>query len=341
MPQNRFRPARETVRTAAANRTPRSLQVPLEDADYGMLLLFRDYQYRSPGTTRNFASLEESNVSDTIFLPLPENIQDTFNVRVQRFDQGGMNAVISGILSDAASKGGLQLSTFQNAVQRSIESLLPKAATDGEEFYKAIKGAFESFTTGGGDASALNRFSSDAAFALRRALPGDIGRSVDAGTGTFVNPKAALSFEGVEMKSHSFNWTVAPKTSDESVNLKEVIKTINKNILPQYVRGELTQSAMFRYPSMVDIFFVGLDGNFYYFFKTAMVQTFNVNYTPNGVSVLRGGRPAAVQMQMNVIESDIHTAEDYGAESFELPTIRQFAELSGPAGEAERRGLSR
>lgn len=319
MPQSKFRPARETVRTAAANRTPKNLQVPVEDSNYGMLLLFRDYQYRIPGTSENgrFASLDQSNVSDTIFLPLPENIQDSFTVRVQSFEQGGFQSILSGVLSDASSSGGMQLSTFQNAGIEAVRDALPSALTDGGEFYKMMAENLKSlFTAGDANLSSLDDFSSDAAFLIRRSIGGNLGRSIDAGTGTVINPKAALSFEGVQMKTHSFNWTISPKSPDESVNLKEVIKTINKNILPQYVQGEVTQSVMFRYPSMVDIFFVGLDGNYYYFFKTAMVQTFNVNYTPNGVSVLKGGRPAAVQMSMNLIESEIHTAEDYGAESF-------------------------
>jgi hypothetical protein len=34
--------------------------------------------------------------------------------------------------------------------------------------------------------------------------------------------------------------------------------------------------------------------------------------------VLRSGRPAAVQLQMNVIESDIHTSEDYDGGGFSI-----------------------
>jgi hypothetical protein len=250
-----------------------------------------------------------------------------------------MGAILSGVMADASSSGGLRFSTFQDAALAAVKSALPSAATDGAEFQSLLADAFSSLTSGGGDLSSIDKFSSDAAFLLRKALPGNVGRSVDAGTGTFINPKATLSFEGVEMKTHSFNWTVAPKSPTESDNLRNVIRTINKNILPQYVEGEVAQRAMFRYPSMVDVFFVGIDDNYYYKFKTAMVQTFNVNYTPNGVSVLKGGRPAAVQMQMNIIESDIHTSEDYGGESFRFDRIEDSA-LSGPARAAEirRRG---
>jgi hypothetical protein len=43
-----------------------------------------------------------------------------------------------------------------------------------------------------------------------------------------------------------------------------------------------------------------------------MVQQFNIDFTPHGIALLRGGKPAMVNMNMNVIEADIHTSEDYG-----------------------------
>jgi hypothetical protein len=103
-----------------------------------------------------------------------------------------------------------------------------------------------------------------------------------------------------------------PRTEQESENLRQIANTIKRNMLPSYVNTSIVQRTMFKYPSMVDVFFVGIDPNHYYYFKTCMVQTFTVNYTPNGNAVLREGRPAAVQMQMNIMETDIHTAEDYG-----------------------------
>ena len=328
MPQN-FRPARNDIVTAR-NSVSKNLQVPIEDGDYGMLLMFRDYQYRAPGSVRGFAQPDTSNVSDTIFLPLPENIADNFTVRVQRFDQGAMGEAISSVLSDV-SNTNLSFGDIQSAAIGAVKNLLPGDFTDGAEFQKMLTSAVTNMLGGTSDAN-MNRFSSDAAFALRRAIgtvSPNTGSAIDAGVGTMINPKAALSFGGVEMKTHSFNWTVAPKSQGESENLRSVISTINKNILPQYVESGVVQRSMLRYPSMVDIFFVGLDSRYYHFFKTAMVNSFNVNYTPNGISVLKGGKPAAVQMQMNITESDIHTAEDYGADSFRFDRISETAPTTG------------
>ena len=46
-----------------------------------------------------------------------------------------------------------------------------------------------------------------------------------------------------------------------------------------------------------------------------MVQSFSTNFTPNGLAMLRGGKPASVTMNIGLIESDIHTSEDYGGSS--------------------------
>jgi hypothetical protein len=46
-----------------------------------------------------------------------------------------------------------------------------------------------------------------------------------------------------------------------------------------------------------------------------MVQQFQNNYTPNGLAVVTGGKPAMVSMNMTLMEMDIHTSEDYGGVS--------------------------
>jgi hypothetical protein len=42
-----------------------------------------------------------------------------------------------------------------------------------------------------------------------------------------------------------------------------------------------------------------------------MINNFDINYAPQGLAVLRGGKPAVVTMAMSLTEMDIHTAEDY------------------------------
>jgi hypothetical protein len=310
----RFKPIREEIIGAARTKVPANLSFPIEDNDYGMLLMFREYQYRT-SSERGFSQINSagSNVTDTIFLPLPSNISDTFNVRIERFEQGTTGDIVSSLISDI------------NVDDLSIGSITCAVTAGALRNIPNIRGSNLEEITG--------NLSKDLGFLARKgidqAFPNQ-GRNIDAGTGTLVNPKAALSFEGVEMKTHSFDWTLSPKSPRESVNLQLISDTIKRNMLPSYVNTSVIQRAMFKYPAMVDIFFVGIDPGYYFHFKTAMIQTFSVNFTPSGNAVLRGGRPAAVQMHLNLIESDIHTSEDYGGSSIDVSTDAQDPRRIGP-----------
>lgn len=311
--RQRFRPAKEEILARAQSVTRnRNLSVGTVDADYGMLLMFREYKYQR-SSERGFSQFgDTSNVTDTIFLPLPANIVDNFQVRVQRFDQGVTGDVVSSLLSEI-DVNQLGIGNLSGAIVKGAMKNLP-----------GLQG-----NTLGEIASNLDK---DLAFLVRRgvdaAFPNQ-GRNIDAGTGTFVNPKAALSFEGVEMKTHNFDWTIAPKSREESDNLRLIVESIKRNMLPSYINTSVVQRAMFRYPAMLDIFFVGLDPNHYFYFKTCMVQGLSTNLTPNGMAVLRDGRPAVVQINLQVIESDIHTSEDYGGSSENIPS-QPVTPVSGP-----------
>jgi hypothetical protein len=327
MSSRNFTPIRNQLRRASKLAKPENLQFPIEDNNHGVLLVFKDYEY-VPFDRRNFnfPTPENARTGDTIFLPLPATIQDANTLRISRFEQG-LTSILSGVFSDVSKTGGLNLSNFQEAAMAAVKEALPTAMSSGTELANVATDIAKNLMGRGEDGSvSLDRFSSELAFAARRYLPGDIGRAVDAGTGTYINPKAALSFEGVEMKRHSLEWTLSPKSPAESVIMQNIIRTIKKKILPSYVSGEISSRVLFRYPSLVDIFFVGLDQDYYFHYKSSMVDSFSVDYTPEGMSVLKGGRPAATRLQLQFTETDIHTAEDYGAESF---TFNQDLEITG------------
>ena len=305
MPRNSNLPPGRTIEFKRES-APLNLKFPLEDGNFGMLLIFKDYKFRSPGTNRLLENTSSSveDATDTIFLPLPTNISDSFNLKVQNFEQGATGAIMADIFSKASDNNNL--SNLREAATSAVKKAAPSALTDGTEAAKIIANSL-----GKGGKEAINKFSAETSFLLRKMIPDSLGNSIDTGSGTFVNPKAALSFEGVEMKNHSFEWTLSPKTPQESEILRQIIKTVNKNILPEYFKGAVSQRSMLKYPSTVNVYFIGIDPNFYVFFKTAMINSFSSNYTPEGMAILKGGRPASVQLSMSMTESDIHTSEDY------------------------------
>jgi hypothetical protein len=135
-------------------------------------------------------------------------------------------------------------------------------------------------------------------------------KGLEVANGMATNPHLALTFDGVDLKNHSFEWTLAPRDPSESESLARISKKIKQSILPTYATG--TGRSYLKYPNAVDIFFLGTEARHLYYFKRAMVSSFTSDYAGAGSpAFLEGGAPAVVKMSMEVTEMDIHIADDY------------------------------
>lgn len=282
------------------------LQFPKDLGAHSMLLVFKSYSYKKPGerllnkvTNETFSS-QNLRGTQSILLPLPQNIQDNFSVRVNRFDQGIGGEAISAAANNLAGQSDIGAGALMSTLAAAMPSLNMGALSDMD----------------------FGSFSRDAAFLARRGidkiLP-EASRNLDAGFGSVINPKAALYFEGVEMKMHSFQWNLAPMSFEESDTLKDIGNLIKRNILPSYGNVGPVNKLLLNYPSIVDIFFLGIEQSYFVHFKSCMVQQFNIDFSPQGLAFLKGGKPALVNMSINVIETDIHTSEDYDGTSTSFP----------------------
>lgn len=278
-----------------------NLTFPSDIGGHGVLMIFKEYKY---ATTRSLLSSRSPTITvgDSILLPLPQKLQENTTVNLNRFEQGITGQAVSTAASAASASGNGSILT---AIQDAVKGILP----NGSDAYNMI-------TQDGGSGFTKN-LQENANFLLRKSLE-QVGqaRNFDAGFGSTMNPKAALAFEGVPFRQPVFDWNLAPRSAEESVRLKNILNTFRRNALPAYQGisggGELLERAMFRYPSTVDIYLLGVDPEYYLFFKTCMIQSVAVDYTPNGVSVLKGGRPAMMNLSVQFMEMDIHTSEDYG-----------------------------
>ena len=62
-----------------------------------------------------------------------------------------------------------------------------------------------------------------------------------------------------------------------------------------------------------------------------MITDFSVNYGAGGlVSIVKGGKPAGVSLSMNMMELDIHTADEFGVEPVELERPAQTDNVAAP-----------
>lgn len=289
-----------------------NLVFPEDIGPQGMFLMFRDYNFSS-SRAAGFSRLEEKSVGDTILLPIPKSLEDrtALNIQAMQMDLGG--AFMAEAASASADKTGAGIADMMNNVRTALTNQLPK----GSDIADALANIF-----GKGPAGASENLSSQIAFLLRRSLDkGGFTRSADTGLGSTINPKSAITFDGVNLKPHSFNWEFAVRSRRESDIVRSIFQTLKRNSLPEYIGitgsadNTIASRALLKYPSMVDIFLVGLDQSYYMQFKTSMIQSVDINFSPEGNVIMEGGKPGIMQLNLQLLETDIHVSEDYGGDS--------------------------
>lgn len=255
---------------------------------HGLLMIFSEYKFQPPGSrgllvSPNDSSSLQKNIKGSVLLPIPSLI-DGNNMRLSPFEFG------------------------TNIGSEEIATIVSRGS--GENIAKEMKSqydrAYNKITSGKVSAN-------DALFLLRKLEDENfITNAISQGIGTTINPKTSLTFEGMNLKDFTFEWSLAPTQETDSFMIRDIIKLIKQNILPTYGTAGFTARGMLNYPSTVDIYLLGVDTDYFMQFKTAMVGNMTVNYTPNGLSILRGGRPASIDLSISFTEMDIHTADDYG-----------------------------
>ena len=249
-------------------------------------MIFNFSSYDYGGTGTQVNQILESSIA----LPIPSNLTDTFSIRVLSTELGSLGNAVKDIVSMAGAGNLTAMGVFEAG----------QAAFAGQGTRKVA--AFIDSVSGTNTSKAL-----------------------EVATGMVVNPRIALAFEGVDLKSHTFTWTLAPRTAAESDKLRVIIQQIKKSALPSF-NNSSGQKVFLNYPNVVDMFFLGTTEGFMYYFKRAMVSQFEVNYSGSGApAFVEGGKPAVVTLTMSLTEIDIHTSEDYGGVG--------TAYIAGPASE--------
>ena len=269
---------------------------------HGTLMRFFKYSYGgSKGS-------EETRLAE-IMLPLPKTIQDNFKINV-----GGDELGLLGTASAQVAGDPEAMSTMVS----NLSGQLKKVAGDaGKMVAGAISGEVDGDQVGNAVKATLDTTGYIAKAGLAKVAP-DIANGIGAGTGTAVNPFATLVFKGVDLKVHSLEWLLSPESEEESRELKKIIRTLQRMVLPETsspIGGNKTgvsavDRGILRYPAMCNIYLMGVDQSYYFRFKTSMISQLGVDYTPNGIAIQKGGKPSAIRITMTLNEAYIHTAED-------------------------------
>ena len=322
----------EEARLRRMNQKNVFMSFPERPNAQSILLVFKDYTYKN--RDENYGALTRTlgNTRATadplgqigsaikgfsgIELPFPQQLQDNTSVRLNGFDRSLISERIAGALTNNMGASG-SLADVGTAA-KDIAGLMA-------DTLQGIGGGF--VTQEGGptlsekvqkalEKIAVKDAASGAAYLLRNFLPGDIARSVGVYAGNTVNPKETLAFEGVNLKSHTFNWQLFPYSKQDSEIIKQMTAFLKAKMLPTAVDigGDTinVKKAFLNYPSVVEIHLLGVDPSHFPRYKPCMISGFTSDYSPAGqIGLMQGGKPAAVNFSLELQELEIHTSDDY------------------------------
>lgn len=267
---------------------------------------FKNYSYDS-----TLQTVSQTSRTDTqIVLPLPQQIQDAYDVNVQSNQLGSLGAAALGVFQNPGSID----ETAKNALQKAYNLGSSLGSVD------SFSGLTNTLKDIGGQGAQYTSFVSrnilDSLGIEGLSLAGDLVN------GTAVNPHTTLNFDGVNLKQFQFSWELAPRDESESQQLKSIIRKIKYHILPQYSslpdldstgnRG--LDRALLKYPDLAFIRFNGVDKSHYPRFKPGMISNFTIDYTPQGNVIVEGGKPAIVNISFTFQEAAIHTSGEVNTE---------------------------
>ena len=235
------------------------------------------FQNILPTTTR---------ITDSIAIYLPPNVKDTTSVGYNNAEMGVIGAAAAGSAGvvDALRKG--DLSGLASTLGTAAKDLLATAGLGlGSEFLGTLAGV---------DPEGLKGFAKKA-------------------FGQASNPYMEVLFEGVEMRTFTYNFTFSPRNKEETEDVKKIISMFRFHMMPELNGGS---SAFMTLPSTFDIHYmyqvtpdVSNENNYYTKIATCVLKGCDVDYTPNGVKSFASGAPTQITMSLSFQETEMLTKQ--------------------------------
>ena len=248
-----------------------SLTFPTNDEldGHSMTLSVIRYRYRSRSNTNR-----KKDTLGTITLPLPENLPTTYGARYNNEPLGVVGKigaehgpdVIKAFEEDGISGG-------RQALKDKILSVEKKELTDallavGYQFAESeVGGLVGAFL--GGVGGGLAAISAQQAF-----------QGVSAGVGIARNPHEAVLFQGMDFRTHSFDYKLVPKNREDSDTIRDVIYRLKQGLLPTY----LSSNHFFSYPHLFEIRFSSSVRDYLFDIGPSFLTNLTIDYHGEGLA---------------------------------------------------------
>lgn len=252
----------------------------------------------------NAFSKGELSIVRNIAFPIPSNLTSSYAAQYQNEKLGLTGAAAAGDIGGADLGAGLS----------SIGSLIAQGASVAGSAAKNLDtdaavgaaGAAAPLIAGGGGAVAGGPI---VAALAGGSLTEGVGAGISKRLGLAVNPHMAVVFQGIDFRSHNFEYKFIAKSQAESIALQQIIDGFKYHMLPSYSAGKLA----FQYPDEFEIEFSELHRPWLYDIGTCVLRGFNVNYNGEGTPIFfeQTGAPVSVSISLDFQETKLQTRDNF------------------------------
>jgi hypothetical protein len=141
-------------------------------------------------------------------------------------------------------------------------------------------------------------------------------RLLAKGAGFAFNPQQQLLFDGIDFRTYQLAFTFTPYSKKEAETVAKIIKMFKTHAAPRLAEG--TAGMFFVPPSTfnLDFLFNGKRNSNVGRVAESVIESIDVNYSPNGFSTFGDGAPVQTTLTLNFKEIELITREKIEKEGY-------------------------
>ena len=227
-----------------------------------------------------------TRITDSVAIYLPPNVKDSTSASYE-----GMETGLIGLAAAGATD-------FVQAMSRNdFESAAKGLVTGTKQIVE----------------EALKRAAGGLADALADGEGGSSIGILNKAFGQANNPFMEVMFNKMELRSFNYTFTFRPRNSAETDDVQAIIQPFRFHMSPELKGGNNRYLTL---PSTFDIHYMyqqdqdtANENNFYSKIATCVLQSVDVDYTPNGVKSFHDGAPTQITMGLSFMETELITKD--------------------------------
>jgi hypothetical protein len=221
------------------------------------------------------------NIIGTVVLPIPAGISDANSVAWSDDRMNALEASAAAVALGFITEGGEGGAT-------ALEKVIGGVSNASEEVKKALAAAFTSSATG-------------------TSTAGILGRT----TGAIINPNLELLFNAPSLRPFNFTFKLSARSKREAEAIRSIIRFFKQGMSPIRTESNLFLKAPHTF--QLEYLHRGKQHNYLNRFKECALQSFSVDYTPEGqYATFTDGAMVSYQITMQFSELEPVFNDDYG-----------------------------